>query len=228
MFRNFSFDPVASPDYSVYEAERAAMNVSPTSQPMDPHYSPNRPPTPPCTIGDLAVQLNQQSLRIDTTTTTTNVHCYPAGPLTPGSDDDECAPSTQPEQQPRPTYSRIAASVLRMQRQQSSRMQCTSSHARDISKLVKMIEEEKQCTVNEPASRTCSTWSTATCPSASSGDDEGVDMEHDDVPAQGVETLGSMPVWRAGDRRDSCVRVTRPARMRKRSKGNGVSKGRPS
>ena len=223
MFREFSFNPVSAPDYSVYEAERAAMNVSPTSQAIDPHYFPNRPLTPPCTMGDLAVQLNQQSLRIDT-----NVRCYPPGPLTPGSDDDDkCAPSTKQEEQARPTYSRIAASVLRMQRQQSSRMQCSSSHVRDISKLVQMIEEEKQCTVNEPSSRTCSTSSTSTCTSASSGDDEGVDMEYD-IPAQGIEPLVSMPVWRAGDRRESCVRVTRPVRMRKRSKANGVCKRRSS
>jgi hypothetical protein len=161
-------------------------------------------------MGDLAVQLNQQSLRIDT-----SLRCCPAGPLTPSSDDDECAPSPQQEQQARPTYSRIAASVLRMQRQQSSRMQCSPSHARDISKLVKMIEEEKQCTVSEPS-----------CTS-SSGDDEGVDMEYH-APAQSAETLFGMPVWRAGDRRDSCVRVTRPVRMRKRSKGNGVCKRRSS
>ncbi|CAN9331907.1 unnamed protein product [Alternaria alternata] len=220
MFRDFSFDPASSPDYSFYEAERAAMNVSPTSPAMDPHYSPNRPPTPPCTMGDLAVQLNQQSLRIDTNT---NTRCYPLGPLTPASDDDECAPSTKQEQQARPTYSRVAASVLRMQRQQNSRMQCSPSHARDLSKLVKMIEEEQQCTVNEPSSRTSSTSSTSTCPLVPSKDDEGVDMDYD-APAQAAEGLFGMPVWRAGDRRDSCVRVTRPVRMRKRSKGNGVCK----
>jgi hypothetical protein len=223
MFRDFSFDrPSSAIDYSAYEAERAAMNVSPTSPAMDPHYAPNRPPTPPCTMGDLAVQLNQQSLRIDT-----SVRCYPPGPLTPGSDDDDCAPSIRQEQQERPTYSRIAASVLRMQRQQSSRMQCTASHARDISKLVKMIEEEQQCTVSEPSSRTGSTSSASTCTSASSGDDEGVDM-HYDVPAQCIETLVGMPAWRAGDRRDSCVRVTKTVRMRKRSNGNGVCKRRSS
>jgi hypothetical protein len=172
-------------------------------------------------MGDLAVQLNQQSLRIDT-----SVRCYPAGPLTPESD-DECAPSTKQEQQARPTYSRIAASVLRMQRQQSSRMQCSSSHARDLSKLVKMIEEEKQCTVSESSSRTSSTSSTSTCAPGNSGDDEGVDMDYD-VPASGIESLASMPVWKAHERRDSCVRVTRPVRMRKRSKGNGVSKRRSS
>ncbi|KAL1795174.1 hypothetical protein ACET3X_006990 [Alternaria dauci] len=221
MFRDFSFDKVSSPDYSRYEAERAAMNVSPTSPAMDPQYMPHRPPTPPpCTMGDLAVQLNQQSLRIDTTR-----RCYTAGPLTPDSDSDsdECASSMKQEQQARTPYSRIAASVLRMQRQQSSRMQCSPSHARDLSKLVKMIEEERQCTVSEPSSRARSTSPTTTCPSASSGDDEGVDMDYD-APTQSAEALFGVPVSRAGDRRDSCVRVTRHVRMRKRSKGNGVCK----
>jgi hypothetical protein len=218
MFRDFSFDPAPSLDYSLYEAERAAMNVSPTSQATEAHYAPNRPPTPPCTIGDLAVQLNQQSLRINTT-----VRCCPPGPITPGSDDfDVCAPSTQQEQHARPTHSRIAASVLRMQRQQNSRMQCSSSHVRDLSKLVKMIEEEKQCTVNEPSSRTSSTSSTSTCSLLASGDDEGVDMDFH------VPVLDSMPLWRASELRENSVRVTRPVRMRKRSKGNGVSKRRSS
>jgi len=224
MFRAFSFNPPVSPAYSVYEADRAAMNVSPTSRAESPKHMLNRPPTPPCTMGDLAAQLNQQCLRIDT-----NARCYPSGPMTPGSDDDD--ESSSPTQE-RPTYSRVTASLLRMQRQQSSRMQCNSSHVRDISKLVKMIEHEEQCTVSESASssRTSSTSSASTCASvssASSGDDEGVDMDYD-IPAQGIETLVGMPVWRAGDHRETCTRVTKPVRMRKRSRENAVCKRRSS
>ncbi|KAI0582513.1 hypothetical protein TUN199_06262 [Pyrenophora tritici-repentis] len=192
MFRAFSFNPPVSPAYEAYEAERAAMNVSPTSRAESPKHMLNRPPTPPCTMGDLAAQLNQQCLRIDT-----NTRCYPNGPLTPASDDDECASPTQE----RPTYSRVTASLLRMQRQCNSRMQCNSSHVRDISKLVKMIEHQDQCT------------------------DEGVNMEYD-IPVQGIETLVSMPAWRAGEYRDTCIRVTKPVRMRKRSRENAVCKRR--
>ncbi|EDU47743.1 predicted protein [Pyrenophora tritici-repentis Pt-1C-BFP] len=224
MFRAFSFNPPVSPAYSAYEAERAAMNVSPTSRAESPKHMLNRPPTPPCTMGDLAAQLNQQCLRIDT-----NIRCYPNGPLTPASDDDdECASPTQE----RPTYSRVTASLLRMQRQCNSRMQCNSSHVRDISKLVKMIEHQDQCTVSESASasasRTSSTSSASTCASASSassGEDEGVNMEYD-IPVQGIETLVSMPAWRAGEYRDTCIRVTKPVRMRKRSRENAVCKRR--
>ncbi|RAQ99176.1 hypothetical protein DDE82_008531 [Stemphylium lycopersici] len=227
MFRDFSFDPASPPAYADYEAERAAMNVSPTSTATESTAQQlNRPPTPPpppCTMGDLAVQLNQQTLRIDTSCIS-----YPSGPLTPGSDNEEGASPTDTTQQERPTYSRIAASVLRMQRQQNARMQCNSSHVRDISKLVKMIEEEKQCTVSESSSRTCSTSSASTCSSSGpSGDDEGVDMDYD-IPAQGIETLVATPVWRATDRRETCIRVTKPVRMRKRSKESGVGKRRSS
>jgi hypothetical protein len=217
MFRDFSFDRMSSSTFSDYEADRA-MNVSPTSKITEPNPFPNRPLTPPCTMGDLAVQLNQQSLRIDT-----NVRCYPPGPLTPGSEEEEGTSPTEQTQQERPTYSRLAASVLRMQRQASSRMHCSSSHVSDISKLVKMIEEEEQCTVSESSSRTSST-STA---SKSSGDDEACDMDYD-IPAQGIEALVGMPTWRSGDRRESCIRVTKPVRMRKRSKENGVCKRRSS
>jgi hypothetical protein len=219
MFRDFSFDPVSSPVYSIYEAERAAMNVSPTSRIREPSQFLHRPLTPPCTMGDLAVQLNQQCLRIDT-----NVRCYPSGPLTPGSEDDEGASPTEQIQQERPTYSRVAASVLRMQRQASSRMQCSSSHVSDISKLVKMIEEEEQCSVSEPSSRTPSTSATSR---SSAGGDEGCNMDYD-IPAQGIEALVGMPAWRSGDRRESCIRVTKPVRMRKRSKDNSMCKRRSS
>jgi hypothetical protein len=223
MFRDFSFDPPSSPAYSLYEADRAAMNVSPTSRAMEAHHLPNRPPTPPCTMGDLAVQLNQQSLRIDTNVT---LNCYPSAPLTPESDRDESIAPTEPRraQQERPTYSRVSASLLRMQRQSNARLQCSAAHIRDISKLVKMIDEEKQCTVNDSISRTSSTCTTAASPCTAS-EDEGVDMEYD-TASPDMEALVGMPAWRAGDRRDSCIRVTKPVRMRKRSKENGVSKRR--
>ncbi|KAF1851278.1 uncharacterized protein K460DRAFT_329128 [Cucurbitaria berberidis CBS 394.84] len=220
MFRNFSFDPVSPPAYSVYEAERAAMNVSPTSRPTDPlQLSSNpSPPTPPCTMGDLAVQLNQQTLFIEP-----RANHDAARPSTKSK---HCAsPIDQRKQQARPTYSRVATSVLRMQRQSSSRLQCCSSHVRDISKLVRMIEAEEQCTINEPTSQPSSTTSSTL---STSGDDEGIDMDYD-VPARAVEALIGMPQWRAGHDRDRCIRVTKQVRMRKRSKPNGVTnKASPS
>lgn len=224
MFRDFSFDPVSQPAFHALEAERAAMNVSPTSLPVAPRLLPSRPPTPPpCTMGDLAVKLNQQNLRIDTRRTP-----CPAAPLTPPSDEAWELPSDKdPEQAP--TYSRISASILRMQRQRNCRMQCSSSHVRDISRLVKMIEDEEQCTVSETTTQTLTAppqpISPALSPVNPSGDDEGIDMDYD-IPSQHFEALVGMPVWRSGDRRHSCIRVTKPVRMRKRSKEsvNGASK----
>jgi hypothetical protein len=212
MFRHFSFDPVPRPAYAVYEAERAAMNVSPTSPALHLDHLSSRPPTPPCTMADLALQLNHQTLRIDTSLT-----CRSTGPPTPDSDcdKDQDASPVDCTQHDRPTYSRIAASVLRMQRQHNSRIQCTASHARDLSKLVKMIEEEKQCTVSAPSSTHPS------CPS--SPDDEGVDMDYD-LPAKRIEAVIATPTWRATDWRESSVRITKQVRMRKRSKEHGVSK----
>jgi len=211
MFRDFSFNPASPPSISAYEADRAAMNVSPTSKPDTYQYYLTRPPTPPCTIGDLASILNQQTLRIDT-----NVKDRSGGPLTPPSDDDDACAA------PRPTYSRVSASLLRMQRQSNSRMQCSSSHARDISKLVQMIEEEEQCTINEVTSRTLSTsaltltsTSTLSSRTCSTSGDEGIDMDYD-TPVQGFEKLFGMPQWKATDLRDNCTRVARPVRMRKR------------
>jgi hypothetical protein len=196
------------------------MNVSPTSKPDAYQHYLSRPQTPPCTIGDLASILNQQTLRIDT-----SVKDRCAGPLTPPSDDDDACAA------PRPTYSRVSASLLRMQRQSNSRMQCSSSHARDISRLVQMIEEEEQCTISEVTSRTSSTCTSASTSSTSSrscstSGDEGIDMEYD-TPVQGFEKLYGMPQWKASDLRDNCTRVARPVRMRRRP-GHKIEKRRSS
>jgi hypothetical protein len=220
MFRDFSFDPASPPSYSAYEADRAAMNVSPTSKPESHQFYLSRPPTPPCSIGDLASKLNQQSLRIDTRVQ--DASC--SGPLTPPSD-DECAIEPVPAA-PRPTFSRVSASLLRMQRQSNSRMQCSSSYVRDISRLVQMIEDEEQCTISEVTSRTSSTTTASTCSPSSVEGDEGIDMEYD-VPSQGIEALVGMPQWKANDRRDDCTRVARTVRMRKRS-GHRIEKKRSS
>lgn len=221
MFRDFSFNPASPPAYRDYEADRAAMNVSPTSQPPSGSYHHlSRPPTPPCTIGDLASKLNQQSLRIDSTLAS----LQSSQPPTPPSYEEPIEPLDPAS--PRPTYSRVSASLLRMQRQSSSRMHCSSSHVRDISRLVRMIEEEEQCNLNQDASRSSST-STASSSASSSGaldGDEGVDMEYD-ISSHNIEALVGMQQWRASDKRDCCIRVTKPVRMRKRS-GNKIEKRR--
>jgi hypothetical protein len=165
-------------------------------------------------MGDLASQLNQQSLRIDTSV---NDGC--SGQLTPPGDDDPSPVA------PRPIYSRVSATLIRMQRQSNSRMQCSSSHVRDITRLVQMIEEEEQCTIKDVTSRSSST-STLSSSSSSIAGDEGIDMDFD-PPAKGFEAMFGMQQWKADDRRDSCVRVARSVRMRKRS-SNKVEKRRSS
>lgn len=196
------------------------MNVSPTSQIEDPLQLPRPSLAPPCTMGDLAVQLDQQSLRFNSHAPPDNHNHISTNTTSSTSPSDEYKSSS------RPTYSRVAASVLRMQRQSSSRMQCSPSHVRDISKLVRMVQAQEQCTVNDPSSRPSSPSSASTACTAS-GDDEGIDMDYD-IPARSIDALVGTSQWRAGERRDSCIRVTRPVRMRKRNRENGVSKRSPS
>ncbi len=206
MFRHFSFDPVSPPAYHLYEAERAAMNCSPTSRPTQ---APCRPPTPPCTVGDLAVILNQQTLRIDPRTS----GC-PSGLPSPPM--EECESSPQHFEQTRPTYSRVATSLLRIQRQANSRMQCCTSHIRDISHLVKMIEDEEQCNIYNMSSRSSSTSSasSSSASSTASSDDEAIDMDYDkaDPPSTGLFIASQ---WTSAQRNGSAMRVARPVRMRK-------------
>ncbi|XPT02685.1 hypothetical protein M3J09_011797 [Ascochyta lentis] len=216
LFADFSFDaPSPSSSSSLaadHEAERALMNCSPTSMPSTPQQPYSRPLTPPpCTMGDLAQLLGGQKLFISTPRS----HKTPAGPPTPPSDDDTF-PTDQldqlDQQASRPTYCRASASIMRMQRQAHSRLQCCSSQASDISKLVRMIEQEEQCHISAPASRSASTCAAA----GSAGDDEGIDMDYD-CPLRVTEPLFSRPLYRAGDRHHDSVRVSKHVRMRKRS-----------
>lgn len=131
-----------------------------------------------------------------------------AAPSTPPADADTF-PTEQLDQHPRPTYCRASASIMRMQRQANSRLQCCSSQARDISKLVRMIQQEDQCSVSES--------SPAPAPVTVQGGDEGIDMDYD-CPLRVPEPLYySRPMHRAGDRPNDSARVSKSVRMRKRS-----------
>ncbi|KAF2623054.1 hypothetical protein BU25DRAFT_414805 [Macroventuria anomochaeta] len=207
LFRDFSFD-AASPSLADHEAERALMNCSPTSKSTTPEHPYSRPLTPPpCTMSDLAQLMGGQNLFISTSRSQNT----PVGPPTPPSEDDTFPTEQLDPHAPRPTYCRASASIMRMQRQANSRLQCCSSQARDISKLVRMIQEEEQCNVNEPAVRSASTVATV-----ESVDDEGVDMDYD-CSLRVTVPLFSRPLYRAGDRHNDNVRVSKNVRMRKRS-----------
>ncbi|KAL5119687.1 hypothetical protein ACEQ8H_002293 [Pleosporales sp. CAS-2024a] len=200
MFRDFSFAPKS---HSAYQADRAAMTLSPTSKPaacQNRLARLARLPTPPCSMTDLAAKLHQQNLRIDT-------QLHHASPRPPAD------PLTPPRHHPRPTYSRVSASLLRMQRQSHSRLQCSPSYTRHISRLVHMIEHEQQCTIGDvssPSSSTCSL-------SSPTSSDEGIDMDFDHIEPHDTDALFDTPPWKQGHRRDSCARVGRTVRMRKRS-----------
>ena len=213
LFRDFSFGAASLPLHADHEAERAAMNCSPTSKPAhaDPlHFptSPSRPLTPPpCTMGDLAQILNQHCLTIDTSQSPSACH---QGPLTPPSDCDQA---------PRPAYSRISSSVLRMQRQANSRLQCSASQASRISSLVRMLEQQDQCKLSPSSSSASTSTSASAC-----GDDEAINMDYNCPPLASAPAFHfQQPLWRAADRRDNCVRVTKTVRMRRRSKDKDSS-----
>lgn len=216
LFRDFSFD-APSPSLADHEAERALMNCSPTSIPTTPVHPYSRLPTPPpCTMGDLAQLMGGQNLFISTSR---SQHIPSAPPTPPGEDDTFPAEQLDP-QAPRPTYCRASASIMRMQRQANSRLQCCSSQARDISRLVRMIQQEEQCNVSDTNARSASASAVV-----SAGDDEGIDMDYD-CPLRVTEPLYSRPLYRAGDRHNDNVRVSKNVRMRKRSSTTQETKER--
>ena len=74
-----------------------------------------------------------------------------------------------------------------------------------------MIQQEEQCNVSEATTRSASTSVTV-----EAGDDEGIDMDYD-CSLRVTEPLFSRPLYRAGDRHNDSVRVSKNVRMRKRS-----------
>ena len=158
-------------------------------------------------MGDLAQLMGEQNLFVSTSRSQDT----PAGPPTPPNEHDTFPTEQLDPRASRPTYCRASARMMHMQRQADSRLQCCSSAARDISKLVRMIQQEEQCNVSEPATRSASTSSTV-----ESGDDEGIDMDYD-CSLRVTEPLFSRPLYRAGDRHNDSVRVSKNVRMRKRS-----------
>ena len=201
LFRDFSFESASSLPSAVFDAERAAMNVSPTSLPSFKHV-PTRLPTPPPTVGDLTQAFDQHTL-----------HIYPDEPLT--SPSDEIAfPAHLHDPCPRgPAYSRLDSATLRMQRQANVRMQCSASHTKDISVLVQsMIEDGDQCNICDPKSRSSSSASST----VDEDEDEGVDMEYE--PSSEPHFSYALNFRRSGERVAGCATVSRTVRIRKKSR----------
>ncbi|KAF2017650.1 hypothetical protein BU24DRAFT_420691 [Aaosphaeria arxii CBS 175.79] len=212
LFRDFSFGTPAS--QLSHEADRAAMNVSPTSiLAQHPLQSPTIPP--PCSIGDLTTKLSQ-NLHVEVEE---DPSCAwpPTEVLLAGSSDDLTMSneSFQPSPPCQP-YSRISTAVLRMQRQSNMRLQCSSSHVKDISKLVeKMVADEEQCSVYD-ASRSSLSLSpvSSRSSSTSSSEDEaiGMDYSQDHIP------LHALHFRRSSDRLPGTTSITKNIRMRKKSR----------
>ncbi|KAH7112451.1 hypothetical protein B0J11DRAFT_585421 [Dendryphion nanum] len=205
LFRDFSFEAASRH----CDADRAAMNVSPTSMlhhpsPRDLSMGTSTPP-PPCSIGELAARFDQQSLQVEVD---------PAYAFTSPKDDSLVSPTniTFPahilEPAPRSRYSRVSSAALRMQRQSNARMlQSSPAHLKEISNLVqKMVQDGDQCRVHSFNSRTSSA-------SSSSDEDEGIDMDYTPLSTP----LYTPSYRRAADRMSGCAVVPNSIRMRKRS-----------
>ncbi|KAF2730723.1 hypothetical protein EJ04DRAFT_515082 [Polyplosphaeria fusca] len=203
-FRHFSFAEAMRRPASVVEAERTASNISPTTVPA-------RLPTPPCSMGELEYRFHRHTLRIDPSLA--RPACYAVEPLTPPGDDAPLSPDQSLASQQR-AYASLSAASLRRQRQAHMRMQCSSSHVKDISNLVqKMVEDGDQCHVCDPKSRTTSRSSS---PSSHSYD-EGVVMDYS-PPSPGEEPLHTLKFRRSGDQIVGHATVSKSIRMRKKSR----------
>jgi len=205
MFRDFSFE-ARHPAAVDVATDRAAMNVSPTTMQPAEYFAP-LPPTS-SSLGDLVDIFDQQTLQV-------NVDLDPSYDI-PSADE-----SVEP-------YSRVSTAALRMQRQTNTRLQCRTSHVKDLRVLVqKMVEEDDQCQVSdstsptstsstsETASLSTTTTTTTTTTTSVSDEDEGVDMEYNSPnPEDG--RFYALKFRRSGERLPGCSAVSKTARMRKK------------
>ncbi|KAF2197811.1 hypothetical protein GQ43DRAFT_466119 [Delitschia confertaspora ATCC 74209] len=196
MFRPFSFEPASQgPSLVDLHDEHASMNVSPTQ---------TRFTTPPiCSLRELALEFDGSNFGLKAKDESDG----PKAPLTPQSEDlGFNLDFIEPYEPPSP--SSIASMDLRDKRQANSRLQCSTTHVRDISLLVeRMVEKGDQCSVC-PRKR----------PSAIDvveEEDEGLGMEY--TPPT-LDSPPSLPLKfrRSGDRVDGHACVSKNVRMRKK------------
>ena len=146
MFRNFSFE-AASRHPSAVDSDGACASVSPTSTPDPPSRDQNPPPTPPAvSMGELALRFGEQNLEVDPRYQGTSF-LEPAAPS-----DEDFLFSTDPENSNRHLpYASLSPAAIRQQRQANVRLQCSASHARDITSLVeRMVNDGEQCVICAP------------------------------------------------------------------------------
>ncbi|OCL12233.1 hypothetical protein AOQ84DRAFT_352621 [Glonium stellatum] len=146
MFRNFSFE-AASRHASAVDSDRACASVSPTSTPDPPSRDQHHLSAPPAvSIGELALRFGEQNLEVDPRYQGTSFFDPSA------ASEEDFLFSTDPENSNRhQSYASLSPAAIRQQRQANMRLQCSASHAKDISSLVeRMVNSGDQCVICTP------------------------------------------------------------------------------
>ncbi|KAF1985560.1 hypothetical protein K402DRAFT_103901 [Aulographum hederae CBS 113979] len=119
-----------------------------SESPIDMSYvSSGLPSPPPMSMAELSEQFEQQSLDSGSRSSS-----YLSLPSPPNEESEPVQPFFIP--MPNPSYFRMSASAIRSQRQNGTRLQCMSSHIRQISTLMeKMVSDGDQCAVCSPSPR---------------------------------------------------------------------------
>ncbi|KAF2493967.1 hypothetical protein BU16DRAFT_528137 [Lophium mytilinum] len=206
MFRNFSFE-AASRHPSDLELERAYMNVSPTSSPWPAPYIPE---SAAVTMGELSQQFSQQTLEVDPSYNPNyeSTSFYDT-PITndPYARDVDSAYSSRRPSYAQVSYNGLSPAAIRLQRQANVRLQCNTSHMKDISSLVeRMMDKGEQC-------RICTRTRSSDGLSTTSSDEEldtGVESRR---PSASALTL---KYRRSGERLGGQACVSKSVRLRKK------------
>ncbi|KAF2812971.1 uncharacterized protein BDZ99DRAFT_460299 [Mytilinidion resinicola] len=206
MFRNFSFE-AASRHPSDLELERAYMNVSPTSSPWPLPYI-SEPPA--VTIGELSQRFSQHTLEVDPNYNPNyEPTSYFDAPTStkPYAHDVDSAYSSRRPSYAQASYNGLSPAAIRLQRQANVRLQCNTSHVKDISSLVeRMMDKGEQC-------RICTRPRSNAGLSATSSDEEedtGIESRR-----SSAATL-ALKYRRSGERLGGQACVSKSVRLRKK------------
>lgn len=203
MFQNFSFD-AASRHPSDFALERAYMDISPTSSPWP---LPSRANPTAMTIGELSQRFSAHSIEVDPSYQRTSYFEPATSPSDQYPQEVDSAYSSRRTSYAH-IYNGLSPAALRLQRQANVRLQCNTSHVKDISSLVeRMMAEGEQC-------RICTRPRSKDGLSATSSDDEDERAEprrssSSDNPAF------TLKYRRSGERLGGQACVSKTVRLRK-------------
>jgi len=157
-------------------------------------------------MGELSQQFSQHSLEVDPSYQSASYFDPITSPTAPCFPDTNSVYFSRQTSYAHTSYNRLSPAAIRLQRQANMRLQCNTSHAKDVTALVeRMMDKGEQCRVcTRPRSR-------GNISASSSDDDEDVAVES----RQSSSSTMTLKYRRSGERLGGQTCVSKSVRLRK-------------